>query len=682
MKKTFILLMALLAQIGGTAVAQSTEQRALWASINGTKNASLGDYQQYTGKVLVSWRMLPGDDENTAFDLYRKNGNTERKVNSTPIVGKTNLQDASALGTSDNVYRLTYAGSNETLATYTLPATQVKSQLPYISIPLKGTTDVCSIDTICYQANDCSVGDLDGDGEYEIVVKRLLTVKNAKGEILSDGTGGSTSHKDVRHTVLWDAYKLNGTLLWRICSGPNIILGNSSAFAIADYDGDGCAEMIIKTSEGTIFGDGYEIPDTDNDGKTDYRTNYGGWIDNYSSEGPEFFSVIDGKTGKELARENFIARGKSEDWGDNYFKRACSFRVGVACFDGELPSVVFGRGVYARSVLEAWDWREGQLTRRWHFDSNQHAGYASQGYHSLSTGDVDGDGFDEVVYGSMTVDHDGQPYHTTKLGHGDALHLGKFIPSREGLQIYACYETGKTMTALRDAKTDEILWSNAGSSDNDMGRCCIGDIDPSSPGCEIWWYGSNAHSYDGKDLGFKPKACNMMIWFDGTLTRQHINENIIQSDKNGRTFTMYRYDESFNNGTKSNPGWYGDILGDWREEVIVPDGTKLKDIKIFSTWYPSSHKFPWLMTDHIYEMSALNQNIGYNQPTHTGYYLGTDLKSDTEAWAAGGYTSIEEIRGDIFKEQGDGRIYDLQGRPVSQPARGIYIRNGKKIFVQ
>jgi rhamnogalacturonan endolyase len=125
----------------------------------------------------------------------------------------------------------------------------------------------------------------------------------------------------------------------------------------------------------------------------------------------------------------------------------------------------------------------------------------------------------------------------------------------------------------------------------------------------------------------------MAVWFDGNLSRQLIEDNIIQSPKYGRTFTMYRYSETFINGTKSNPSWYGDIFGDWREEIILPDATRLADIKIFSTWYPTSHKFPWLMTDHCYWMSCLNENIGYNQPTNTGYYIGSDLKSDAVAWA-------------------------------------------------
>lgn len=663
------------------AQASAPIPRALWASVNGHSKASLGDYQTHNNKILVSWRMLPGEDGTTGFDLYRKPQNGIETRVATNITNSTCFQDSKANRNVDNTYRLTYHGSNETLDTHTIKAEQAKLGLPYISIPLKNTKDVCSTDTIFYTANDCSVGDLDGDGVYEIVVKRLLTVKNSKGEQLSDGTGSGTSQKDVRHTVIWDAYKLDGTFMWRIKSGPNVPLGNSSSFAIADFDGDGCCEMGIRTAEGTVFGDGVEIGDTNGDGKTDYRTWTGTWMDHYNSAGSEFISIIDGKTGKELARDNFITRGRSEDWGDNYFKRSNSFRIGAAACDGQLPSLIVGRGVYARSVIEAWDYRNNQLTKRWHFDSNNYPGeaYAGQGFHSFATADVDGDGFDEVVYGSMTVDHDGKPYSTTGLGHGDALHVGKYIKDSENLQIFACFETGKTMVALRDAKTDEILWKRMSDKDGDMGRCMIADIDPDSPGFEMWYAGGHAFSANGRDLGYKPSSCNMGIWFDGTLTRQLINKNTIHSEKYGRTFTMYRYSVSFNNGTKSNPGWYGDFLGDWREEVIVPDNSKLVDIKIFSTWYPTTHKFPWLMTDPVYKMSAINQNIGYNQPTDLGYYLGSDLTSDEEAWIAAGIKDVVIPNNNRYKDSD--YYYNLNGqRMVFPPSRGIYIHKGKKII--
>ena len=375
---TFIVIAALFSLGMGQAQTNCLSDRALWASINGKKDASLGDYQQHTGKVLVTWRMLPGDDATTGFDLYRTIGTgTEKKI-ATNIKNRTCYQDGSASTSADNHYRLTYAGSTETLSAFTLTKAQVSGGLPYISIPLADTKDVYeNTNKIVYTANDVSVGDLDGDGEFEIVVKRLQSVKDASGNIVSDGSGASYSQQACLWAVIWDAYKLDGTLLWRIKGGPGVILGNSSSFAIADFDADGCAEMAIRTCEGTVFGDGEQIPDTNGDGKIDYRTwgnqnsSNPGWIDHYNSAGPEFISIIDGRTGRELARDNFINRETSESWGDGYWKRACSFRVGVGCFDETgLPSVVLGRGVYAHSVIEAWDWRDGQLTKKWRFDTN------------------------------------------------------------------------------------------------------------------------------------------------------------------------------------------------------------------------------------------------------------------------------------------------------------------------
>ena len=685
MKSTLMLTLVALAvsSMSGSA-AGTAPSRALWGSVCGLSNAT--SYGSSLNKVLVTWRMLTGDGADTAFDLYRKVGDKEeRKVNGQPIKA-TNYQDIGISLTSagDVTYRLTYAGEDDTLCTYVMKEEQRHNALPYISIPLSPTKDVCDIEGMEYQANDVSVGDLDGDGETEIVVKRLL----AYGD--NDGTGSGESPLEVRHTVLYEAYRLNGEMLWRVCSGPNIILGNSSSFAVADFDGDGRAEMAIKTGEGTVFGDGAEIGDTDGDGKTDYRTKGA----NYIGAGPEFFSIIDGVTGRELARADFIKRGRSEDWGDNYFKRAHSLRVGVGCFDGELPSVILGRGVYAKSVIEAWDYRDGRLTRRWNFDTDAklngkdglpYSKYAGQGNHSLSVGDVDGDGYDEIVYGAMTVDHDGVGLYSSCLGHGDALHLGKFDPSRPGLQIFSCFETGRTEVALRDAADGSIIYDHKSAKEGDMGRAMIADIDPKSPGCELWWYKSTVRDINGNELpgdraGY-PGSTNFAIWFDGSLNRQPYTGTKIDSRQNGRVFTIYRYDAAHINGTKENPSFYGDILGDWREELILPDNTKTKDLKIFSSWIPTSHRIPWLMTDHVYAMSALNQNIGYNQPTHTGYYLGSDYTADEEIWAAsGGVSGVETVEEARYAR--DDIYYDLTGRRIVNPGPGVYIHNGEKIIVR
>ncbi len=747
--KVRFILLALVGLLVTTSIYATTNgERKMWASIMDKGDASLGDYKTHTGKLLLSWRMLPTDNWDTKFYLYKGGINANYIMREgTKAVNATNYQ-LSTVPSAKTVYYLlsedfyiqlglekapisVTAEKRAILKAIALDSVVIDSRLysekvPYLSIPLKSTEDVCSQTTyIKYQANDCSVGDLDGDGEMEVVVKRLLSVYNDNGECISDGTGAGDSDTRARHTIIWDAYKLDGTLLWRVKSGPNIILGNSSAVTLGDLDGDGCAEFVLKTSEGTVFGDGYEIADTDGDNKTDYRDIWpaGHYIGDGPKGygGPEFFSVVDGKTGKELARANYIARGKegetpaelAANWEANdwkwdprtkkyTWKLANSFRMGLASFDGEGLQIFLGRGVYGRTIVEGWRYEPtpsgdfaGTLTRMWKFDTMDEGGrdknkdgklnsaYAGQGNHAFNVADLDGDGKDEVMYGSCAFDDDGTGLWTSGLGHGDANHVGRFLPDREGLQVYHCLETGKTMVALHDAKDGKVIWKKDADSDNDMGRCLVSDIDPNSSGCEFWYYGSNAFSQTGeKDLGYKPSSCNMAIWFDGSLSRQLINENIIDSPSKGRTFTMYRYNESFNNTTKSNPGWYGDFLGDWREEVIVPDQTKLSDIKIFSTWYPTDYMLPYLMSDHTYMMQCIHQQVGYNQPNHVGgYFLGTGMDFNEVPLV----TEIQDVTVDGNKQNADGddKVYDLSGCQVENPiAPGIYIKNGKKFIVQ
>ena len=744
--KPLTLLVALLATATTPVAAQTAnmQERALWGSICSKTDitTSGSPYLDAQNKVLLTWRMLPGDNEDTSFDIWRKMGrdgswtcvNDPFKTGKKGIVA-TNYQHAPISTVTDDIYyRLTYSGQkdcNEYLSEYVMKKEQATAKIPYITIPLQSTDDCSDLPSVfSYEANDCSVADLDGDGHLEIVVKRLLT-------------GGTADESDsdprARHIIVWDAYKLDGTLMWRVKSGPNIIPGNSSSVMLGDLDGDGSAEFVLKTGEGTVFGDGTEIGDTDGDGLTDYRKNWGG---HYTGDqagkygGPEYFSVVDGKTGRELARANFIARGpegqtpqqwvknyaaNSQSWGDNYWKRANSLRMGLAQFTGSGMQIFLGRGVYARTVVEGWQytpgapdsqWQlEGTLTRLWKFDSsspggsdknkdhNPNSAYAGQGNHAFNVADLDGDGLDEVMYGSCAFDHDGTGLWTTGLGHGDANHVGVFQPDYPGLQVYHCLESGVTEVALHDAKTGATIWDIRAATPGDQGRCMVADVDPRSPGCEFWKYGNELYSNDGKPLmaadgttRAKESSCNAGIWFDGYLSRQLIDGGIISSYSHGRTFTMYRYNISFNNSTKSNPGWYGDMLGDWREEVIVPSADKLTDLKIFSTWYPTDHRIPWLMTDHTYYMQAIHENVGYNQPTNVGYYLSSDYTTDAEIWAAAAKAESDRLNalqgsltvGTIRSEHTDtdSGWYTLTGQKINRPTRGLYIHQGKKHIVR
>lgn len=732
-QKLWVILLTISVSLPLMAQTANMRDRGLWGSVAeapATGQINLGTYQQSNGKTLITWRMLPGDDENTDFDLYRSIGDG-REVRLNGVTKRQELKATSFQHKAlENVegdvhYRLTYANSDVTIGSYTMSKEQATQKVPYISIPLKSTEDVSALtDEFRYQANDCSVGDLDGDGQMEIVCKRLLTYYDAEGNVTGTSEAAGDSDPRARHIAIFDAYKLDGTMLWRVMSGPNIIAGNSINFAVADLDGDSCAEVVTKTGEGTVFGDGTEIGDTDGDGVTDYRSNWSGHYTGPTDKGPggpEFFSVIDGKTGRELARADFISatdRGntwleQSLSWGDNYWKRANSLRIGVAEFTGKGKQIFLGRGVYERIVVEGWQYDgPGQLTRLWHVDTSDEGGedvnkdgkpfsaYAGQGNHAFNVADLDGDGLDEVMYGSCAWDNDGSGLWTSGLGHGDASHVGQFLPDREGLQVYHCLESGKTMVALHDAKDGGIIWQKVDDADNDMGRCMVADVDPTSPGCEFWYYGNELFAQDGSELtdaeGNRKKegSANAGIWFDGTLNRQLINDRTIHSFVNGRTFTMYRYDMSFINGSKSNPGWFGDMLGDWREEVIVPDETKLADLKIFSTWYPTEHRIPWLMTDHTYYMQCIHEQVGYNQPTNLGYYLGSDRQSDSEIWTAAKKAEDDRqtarannpagVKTMMMEGQGDDtQWYNLMGQPVARPTSpGIYIRGGKKYVVK
>lgn len=760
--KKHLLLLALAAVLMQPVDAQTAnmQERGLWGSIASNPSSgsiALGDYTVHLNKMLLTWRMLPGDNENTMFSIWRRMGDSGRwscmnnplkLSNEKYAIKATNYQHDPIENeniTGDLHYRLAYFDQKDCetfIGEYTMSQAQAKSRQPYISIPLQPTDDCSDYpDEFKYQANDMSVGDLDGDGQFEIIVKRLLTQYNAKGEIIANSEAAADTDPRARHIAIFDAYKLDGSFLWRVKSGPNIIAGNSINFAVADLDGDGCAEVVTKTGEGTVFGDGYTIPDTDGDGRTDYRSIWP--VGHYTGDGPkgyggpEFFSVIDGKTGRELARANFICRGKegetpaelAKNWEANdwkwdprekkyQWKLANSLRLGVAEFTGKGKQIFLGRGVYGRTVVEGWQYDPtpsgqfaGTLTRLWKLDTDDAGGkdtnkdgkansaYAGQGNHAFNVADLDGDGLDEVMYGSCAWDNDGTGLWTTGLGHGDASHVGVFQKGYEGLQVYHCLENGRTEVALHDGKTGKTLWSIVAASDNDQGRCMVADVDPKSPGCEFWKYGNELYTQNGKELinsegqRAKESSANAGIWFDGTLVRQMINEGIINSHVYGRTFTIYRYNISFNNDTKSNPGWYGDMLGDWREEVIVPDVTKLQDIKIFSTWYPTEHRIPWLMTDHTYYMQCIHQQVGYNQPTNVGYYLGADNENDQVIWAAaakvesdrlaardGSLTRVLPVQLAVTKNDS---WFNLMGQQVDVPFRGgVYIHQGKKVFVK
>ncbi|MHC4253347.1 MAG: rhamnogalacturonan lyase family protein, partial [Planctomycetota bacterium] len=326
-------------------------------------------------------------------------------------------------------------------------------------------------------------------------------------------------------------------------------------------------------------------------------------------------------------------RGRVKDWGDDYGNRVDRFLMGVGHFDGELPAVVMCRGYYAATKLEAWCWRRGRLSRLWGFDttaSPKLKAYEGQGNHGIDIGDVDSDGFDEIIYGAMALDHDGTPLYTTRLGHGDAGHLSDIDPDRPGLEFFCIHEKPRHPhgVELRDARKGEVIWSRRSA---DVGRGLAMDVDPRHRGYESWASGrglSGLWGARGRTISEKkPKSCNFGVWWDGDLLREVLDRTAISkwdwlAESERRLLTAEGC--AWNNGTKANPCLSADILGDWREEVVwrSADGGELR---VYTTTIPTVHRLPTLMHDPVYRIGVAVQNVGYNQPPQPGFYLGEGM---------------------------------------------------------
>lgn len=687
MKKFIPLAVTIIASLA--ANAQSYENRLLVASQtrkilpSGNVTYSDGFEKEFLNCdfPLVSWRMLPDDTEKTCFDLYRTEIATgmRKLVNDKPIYA-TNYRDLKAPMGKAFTYTLTYHGSEQTIGEYTMYKKQSEERLPYISIKLKDyeylkldtftftdPLDATKTMSFAYEVGDGSVGDLDGDGEPEIVVKRHLN---------RDHQSVPGSMDVVRHAMLIDAYKMDGTFLWRLHMGPNTHYGNIESITIADFNGDGCDEVALHTAEGVIFGDGQEIGDTNGDGKTDYRT----YIDTYLHMEPEFLSVVDGKTGAEIARTDYIPIKNSEEYGDGYFKRAHSQRIYQGLMGGKNPSIGIIRGCYAKIAIEAFDLDGNTLVKRWHFDTDsaKYASYRGQGNHNLRMGDIDGDGYDELVYGAIGIDHDGHALYSTNLGHGDAMHMGKFSKDKDGLQVWSCFETGKTNAAYRDAASGATLWNDMANTEGDCGRCMIADIDPNNDGYEMWIYRGNARNDAGEDLGYTGMSSNSGVWF-GPYINRALQTGVTldawspKANAMWRLFTVYRYDVSCASATKDNTVLTGDILGDWREEMVYASSDQ-KELWIFNTWFATDYRFPYLRSDHTYELSLQNQNVGYNQPTHLGCYFASDMPLEDKNVPS----SIENIENKHDNTKSSATLYNMAGQRVDRNYKGVVAEKGKR----
>jgi fibronectin type 3 domain-containing protein len=576
------------------------------------------------GGVYVGWRMLGNDPDTIAFHVYRDG----KRITDKPVTGSTNLVDPD--GTAGATYRVsTVVGKNERWATGEFAVQEAQT----LDVPLQRPDGGTTPDGVAYtyRANDASVGDVDGDGQYEIVLKWDPT--NSQDNSRAGYTGN----------VYVDAYELDGTLLWRIDLGKNIRAGaHYTQFQVFDYDGNGKAEVMMKTADGTVDGQGTVIGNA----AADHRNSSG-----YVLAGPEFLTVFDGATGAAVDTVDYVpARGNVGSWGDTYGNRVDRFLAGTAYLDGERPSAIFARGYYTRAVVAAFDFDGENLTQRWVFDSNDAGSqYQGQGNHSLAVADVDGDQKDEIVYGSMTLDDDGSPLYNTGLGHGDAQHVSDFDPARPGLEVFSAHESmsssGNRGATYRDAETGEIIWDIPAA--RDTGRAAMADIDPRHDGSEGWAVGGDAawnspvgqlKSASGELIAESIPAANFLTFWDGDLLREIGDHDFDAAAGAGvptiakwdweaaKEVEIYRAEGTLtSNGTKGNVALQADLLGDWREEIV----TRTEDssaLRIATTVIPTEHRLRTLMSDSQYRLAVAWQNTGYNQPPHTSYFIGAGME--------------------------------------------------------
>lgn len=625
--------------------------------------------QQPDGKVFVSWRLLGDEAPDIAFNVYRttapstddsrprdpfaaqrEQGARTIKLNDAPLTGPTWFLDARAQldrATSYFVRTVTDGDEAEPSAAFTLPANA--APLPYHSTPIQTPEG--------YTPNDASVGDLDGDGRYEIILKQEQRPMD-------------NSRSGVTGETLLQAYTLDGQLLWTINLGKNIREGaHYTMFMVMDFDGDGRAEVACKTADGTTDGTGKIIGDP----HADWREGTDAVVPTKDSSGaikaadgslrarlegrilrgPEYLTVFDGRTGAALDTVKYLP-GRHPDtdnptfeqlrdvWGDGYANRSDRFLAGVAYLDGEHPSMLFCRGYYTRAVIAAWDFRDGKLKSRWVFDSDDgtpgNENYRGQGNHNLSVADVDGDGRDEIIYGAAVIDDNGTGLYSTGWGHGDALHVGDFVPDNPGLEVGDIQERfDQQGLSLRDARTGKPIFTipsvraaeEGGDKGEGPGRGNTFNIDPRFPGAESWAAGAEMDGiYDATGNQFVAKRprgmpVNFGIYWDGDLLNELLDGNrIVKWNWETETIDplLVAHACTSANGTKSTPAVSCDLWGDWREEVIWATRDK-KELRIYTSTIPTEHRLTTLMHDAQYRCAVAWQNTAYNQPPHPSFYL-------------------------------------------------------------
>ncbi len=549
--------------------------------------------------MLISWRYLANDDDNAVYKLYR-----DGSLVYTSEAGQSTCY-LDAQGSASSKYRVDTISGGKVVGS---EECRLISDNTYFDIPMTPPTGSgCT-----YSPNDMSVGDIDGDGQYELFVK--WDPSNSQDNSKSGKTGN----------VFIDCIRLDGTRVWRIDLGVNIRAGaHYTQFYVADFDLDGKAEMTCKTADGTIDGTGKVIGDA----SKDYRNSSG-----YILSGPEYYTLFDGATGAALDTVDYEpGRGEVSKWGDKYGNRVDRFWGSVAYVDGVHPSVITGRGYYTRLTATCYSVENKKLVKKWTFDtgnSSSVAGYGD-GNHNSMPADVDGDGKQEIVTGASCIDDNGKLLWTTDMGHGDAMHLADLDPTRNGLELWVCHEESKSGFGVSyiDAKTGEIIFHNNGTKDT--GRCAADNVWTGNAGAEMWGNGNEVKNVKGETLSCKRPAINFFSYWDGDLEREILDgytdspAKISKMREDGTITQLLSTDGYYTcNTTKGTPCLSADIFGDWREELIVRAADS-KSVRIYCTPYDTDYRITTLMHDAQYRMQVSSQNTAYNQPPHPSFFLGT-----------------------------------------------------------
>jgi len=533
------------------------------------------------GQVYIGWRLLKSDARGTAFNVYRSvEGGDPVRLNKEPVVATTDFIDKKPVTGRESIYwvRQVLKGKELGPSEKVLLKPDAKDKPYYASIKFQGD----------YRPQRIAVADLNGDGAYDFVIKQPSRGIDPAGRPNTDGL-----------TYKLEAYLNNGTFLWRKDLGPGIEPGIwYSPFVVYDFDGDGKAEVAVKTGPQNA---------RESDGRV--------------RKGLEWCSILDGMTGAELARADWPPRNPR--LGD--YNRTNRNQMGMAYLDGKTPCLLVARGTYKLMIVDAYQYHNSKLKRLWHWEGDDETPIIrSQGAHGMHSADVDEDGRDEVILGSAVLDDNGTCLWSIGLGHPDKCYVTDVDPTRPGMEIFYAIEPwhddGKGV-CLVDAKTGKMIWS-IGQRTYHVGDGMVADINPAIPGLECFATedskGGSRDRYmfsaNGKRLGQREDVpgCRNWIFWDADLLRETFGR--------GRSISIIKYKGStLTSGIEGSIIMMADILGDWREELIT---ILAGELRIHTTTIPAKDRRVCLMQDPVYRAEVAHRSMGYEQSPATGYYLG------------------------------------------------------------